>query len=351
MRQYLLPEKGSFYKANLHCHSTLSDGRLTPRQLADAYKAHGYSVLAITDHEFTADHSDLNSEGFLMLQGYETYVKERPDDSRRMKTCHMNFIAKDPAQLKLIMVDPEYCTRYAAKNGVAVEDLPRVGDICRRRYEPRCINEMIRAARENGYLVAYNHPGWSLESIEELSRIHGFYAMEIYNHDCSHYSGFPGDDSRVYDQLLRLGYECFCLATDDNHNKEPFDHPACDSFGGFTMIKAEELTYGAIIAALEKGHIYASQGPQFQALYVEDGQLHVECSDVRAIHLITCCRTSAHGLYRQVYAPKGETINAATIPLLKDDEYFRVEICDREGYKAWSHAYQLRDLDISEFGE
>ena len=26
MRKYLLPEKGTFYKANLHCHATFSDG-------------------------------------------------------------------------------------------------------------------------------------------------------------------------------------------------------------------------------------------------------------------------------------------------------------------------------------
>ena len=44
MRKYLLPETGHFYKANLHAHSTLSDGRLTPEELKAAYKAHGYSA-------------------------------------------------------------------------------------------------------------------------------------------------------------------------------------------------------------------------------------------------------------------------------------------------------------------
>ena len=38
------------YKANLHCHSTVSDGKLTPAELKDAYKNHGYSILCITDH-------------------------------------------------------------------------------------------------------------------------------------------------------------------------------------------------------------------------------------------------------------------------------------------------------------
>ena len=53
------------YKANLHSHSTMSDGRLTPQQLKDAYKARGYSILAITDHDYPVDHSDLSEKDFL----------------------------------------------------------------------------------------------------------------------------------------------------------------------------------------------------------------------------------------------------------------------------------------------
>ena len=33
MKKYLLPENGNFYKANLHCHSTFSDGKWTPEEL------------------------------------------------------------------------------------------------------------------------------------------------------------------------------------------------------------------------------------------------------------------------------------------------------------------------------
>ncbi|HOJ75212.1 MAG TPA: hypothetical protein PK458_19140 [Phycisphaerae bacterium] len=38
------------HKANVHTHTTQSDGSLTPDQVIDEYKARGYSVLAITDH-------------------------------------------------------------------------------------------------------------------------------------------------------------------------------------------------------------------------------------------------------------------------------------------------------------
>ena len=37
MRKYLLPESGNFYKANLHCHSIVSDGKLSPAELKKIY--------------------------------------------------------------------------------------------------------------------------------------------------------------------------------------------------------------------------------------------------------------------------------------------------------------------------
>ena len=35
MKQYLLPEEGQFYKANMHVHTTYSDGILTPEEVKD----------------------------------------------------------------------------------------------------------------------------------------------------------------------------------------------------------------------------------------------------------------------------------------------------------------------------
>ena len=37
MRKYLLPENKKCYKANLHSHSTISDGKFTPEELKDLY--------------------------------------------------------------------------------------------------------------------------------------------------------------------------------------------------------------------------------------------------------------------------------------------------------------------------
>ena len=36
MKKYLLPPGGQFYKANLHCHTTCSDGNLSPEAVAES---------------------------------------------------------------------------------------------------------------------------------------------------------------------------------------------------------------------------------------------------------------------------------------------------------------------------
>lgn len=44
-------DKYGRYKANLHTHTTVSDGTATPGQMIRTYKNKGYSILAITDHD------------------------------------------------------------------------------------------------------------------------------------------------------------------------------------------------------------------------------------------------------------------------------------------------------------
>ena len=64
--QRFLPESG-YFKANLHCHTTLSDGAFTPEEIKAAYKAQGYSIVAFTDHRKYVHHTELNDESFLAL--------------------------------------------------------------------------------------------------------------------------------------------------------------------------------------------------------------------------------------------------------------------------------------------
>ena len=71
----LLPSK-QYFKANLHTHTNISDGVMTPEEMKAFYKDHGYQILALTDHNLTIPHNDLTEPDFLMLTGVEVKNSE-----------------------------------------------------------------------------------------------------------------------------------------------------------------------------------------------------------------------------------------------------------------------------------
>ena len=75
-RKYLITPKGNFYKAAMHTHSTVSDGRCTPAEVKEIYKSMGYSVVAFTDHSLLVCHNDLTDSDFLAINGYEFDVTQ-----------------------------------------------------------------------------------------------------------------------------------------------------------------------------------------------------------------------------------------------------------------------------------
>ena len=67
MKKYLLPKTGNFYKANMHCHTTCSDGKKTPEEVKALYKKLGYSIVAYTDQDVFLRHDELTDDSFLAL--------------------------------------------------------------------------------------------------------------------------------------------------------------------------------------------------------------------------------------------------------------------------------------------
>lgn len=57
----------------------------------------------------------------------------------------------------------------------------------------------------------------------------------------------------LYDRMLRMGKRPYVHGAEDNHNHQPFGSPLCDSFGAWTMLLSEELSYPSVIRALEGG--------------------------------------------------------------------------------------------------
>ena len=345
MKKYLLPENGTFYKANLHSHSTMSDGKMTPEQMKEEYQKRGYSVIAYTDHNVMVPHPELTDDNFVALTGTEYDFDNESEENpyHVIPVCHICMIALDPDNVVqpcfthtryydhiVELNDPRYTVTY-----------DRSEPFWSRKYTPECINSIMKHAREKGFFVTYNHPTWSLEGYEIYGKYEGMNAMEICNYGCVT-EGYDEYNGMEYDELLRQGKKIFCISTDDNHNHYPLDGPRCDSFGGFTMIKADKLEYKSIADALVKGNFYASRGPEIHSLYVEDNKLHIKTSDAAKIVFTTGLR---HGFC--AYPTAGETINEAEFELRPDDIYVRVSVFDKSGKTADTNAYFMADI----FGE
>lgn len=338
MKKYLLPEGGQFYKANLHCHSTFSDGRLSPEQIKEAYMEKGYSIVAYTDHDLFIPHPELNEEKFLALHGYEMEINEPKEEPFEfIKTCHMCFIALDPDTVNQACYHRTKGLFGNARNfGHLIKFDESLPDF-ERAYTPERISEMMKTGRDSGFFVTYNHPGWSMEEKEQYCNYHGMHAMEICNYGCF-VNGHTDYNEKEYDQMLRGGERIFCIAADDNHNFNPLTSSYSDSFGGFTMIKADKLEYKCITDALLAGNFYASQGPEINELWIEDGKIHITCSDAVKIILNTATRRT--GI---VYAGD-KPLNSASFPISKECGYVRLTVVDKTGKKAATNAYFVDEI-------
>ena len=340
MKQYLLPEAGQFYKANLHCHTNLSDGVLSPSEVKKRYQEKGYSIVAYTDHELLFPMNHLTDEQFLALNGVELSVNEKERLDPTGKKVHLGCIALEPDNHFTPCYHREkYCPGNIQANRKLAKFVPELPDF-EREFSVTGINAMIEEAKRSGFFVTCNHPKWSLVTEMDYCNYNGLHALEICNFACIT-MGYEEYNPEIYDALLRKNKPIYCIAGDDNHNYKPADSRYWDSFGAFTMIKAERLDYRTITQALEKGHFYASQGPEIYEMFYEDGSVHLKCSPAEKIILTTARRRR-----KILWAKHGETITEGVFSVEAEDGYFRITVTDHSGHPANTNAYFLRDISL-----
>ncbi len=338
MIKELLPTDVNWYRANMHSHSTLSDGHWTPEQMRDAYRQAGYSVLAISDHNVLADHSDLNLPDFLMLTATEYDIMDvdhplpmigaaaNPTDVRYLNTIHLNLFSKTPHPADRPARRSIWGVHHNCFDGTE-EEKARCSV-----YSRDAVNEVIRQANEAGFLVQYNHPNWSRNVREDWLALRGVWSLEILNYATEMLTG--GEYCPyVYDDMLSyVDPGIFCSMGDDNHNGGGSDR---QSFGGSTFIGASELTYEAIIKALETGSFYCSSGredpPRILRLWQEGDAVRVDCTPATNIFFV--------GNGRRYMVRRGDGLTHAHFDLNPEDTWFRIAVRDRFGNTAHTHAY------------
>lgn len=295
---------GRFFRGNLHCHSTLSDGVLDPAEVCRRYAAEGYDFLALTDH-------------FVGLYGYPV-ADTKPFRDNRFTTLlgaelHSGALANGELWHILAVGLPE---------DFAPSQSPGFHPVEGQESGP----ELAARAAASGAFVAVAHPHWSGLTLADARSLRAAHAVEVYNHGC-HTGCDRGSGFGIADLLLSEGRRLSLIATDDAHFSEP------DHFGGWVMVKAEENSPEALLAALKAGRFYASQGPEIRGIEVTPDTVEVECSAAASVIV------QGHG--SAALACHGRSLTRASLRLdrFASSAWIRVTVVDAAGRRAWSNPY------------
>ena len=176
----LLSASRGFLKCNFHCHTTCSDGRLSPKDVMAAYRALDYDVLAITDHrEVTRPAADEIPAGLTLIPGTE-----------------LDFLL--PTQAVHLL-------------GLGVS--PDIADCWNPNGTPQQAIDSIRACGGRAVLA---HPAWSLNTTELMCSFRGLSGVEIFNSVSSvPTNALRGDSAAMLDPVFANGQLLNCFANDN----------------------------------------------------------------------------------------------------------------------------------------
>lgn len=311
------------WKANLHAHSTRSDGQLTPEGVAQLFKQAGYDCILMSDHERYWDSSHLDAKGFLILSGAECSVAHNasglyPLGGKACRSVHLLILQDEAERARLTPYQHDERIPPPMDTGIA------------------SWNACIRQHARRGNLVVLCHPRWSRIEPELMLSIEGCAALEVYNHT-SETVETCGESEYEWDYCLRRGKRFLAVATDDCHSYAPEANQAC---GGFTMICAPHLTRPDVTQALLAGNCYASCGPRIHDMRVQGGVLSMRFSPAQAVRLVAA-PAYAPTLFAR---PASEAITEIAWPIRDDLVYVRPEVVDSTGRKAWGQPVFLSDL-------
>lgn len=302
MQSDIFSRPGRFWRGNLHCHSTASDGVLSPEEVCRRYRDEGYDFIALTDHFVGAfgypitDTNAFRGNGFTTIPGAELH-------SGAMENGELWHI--------LAVGLPKDFAPSRSPAFVPVEGQESGAEIAAR-------------ARAAGAFVAIAHPEWSGLTERDAAALEAAHAVEVYNHGCA-VECDRGRGFHTLDRLLEAGRRLTLCATDDAHFAVP------DHFGGWTMVKAEENDPDALLAALKAGAMYATTGPEIRAVHWEERAVEVECTPAVSVCVLGPGSAAA--------TVTGLSMTRARVKLgrLAGAPWMRVVVRDAAGRRAWTN--------------
>ncbi len=287
---------GDFYRGNLHTHSTLSDGKLSPEEVCRAYQDAGYDFIALTDHfmqQFNypvADTRAMRSGSFTTLLGAELHAGRTELD----QLWHILAV------------------------GLPLDFAPPTPDETGPQIAARAL--------EAGAYVAAAHPQWYSLTEGDILSLGPIDAIEVFNGTSVDHND-RADSWHITDVLLARGQRYTACATDDAH----FNPDRSDFMLGWVWVKSENLTPESLLSALKAGDYYSSTGPQIYDIDVVPGEkITIRCSPAERIFL-----TGAGPIASSAHGPgiRGAEFNLSRFR----SPYARVVVRDRVGKAAWSN--------------
>ncbi|MCC6444581.1 MAG: CehA/McbA family metallohydrolase [Armatimonadetes bacterium] len=268
---------GNWYKGNLHTHTTLSDGELSPEATIQEYEQKGYDFLALSDHDLRT-----------------------PAERYREKTGMVLLGATEVSGGAHIL-----CVAIA-------EDPP---------FETDRQKVIAWAARQHGISIL-NHPNWGHNFLhwtqEQIETLTGYAGIEIYNGVIERLEGSSLALDR-WDRLLSAGKRAWGYANDDAHLRR-------DMARGWNVVQATAKDPTAIFEALRDGRFYASTGVIIDRIEVGEDTVYVAARNAQRIRFI--------GKWGQEleYADSAE----AAYRVHGNESYVRAECLGMGGQAAWA---------------
>ena len=287
----------SWYKGNLHCHTTNSDGDSSPKFVANYYRDLGFDFVSITDHNHLTKPAEAGEfdDDFIVIPGDEY--------TSHVHICGIGIESVIPWDETNSIVDG--------------------------------INLAVDEIKEQEGFSILNHPNWRWAiDIDHMIKGKKTDAFEVYNSGTSCNSmGFEGRLSmdELWDKLLSQEIYLYGVAADDTHTFQyPID-PWRDPPGkGWVCVEAESLTVEHILASLKAGRFYASGGVSFQKLINSKDEIYIEIAPVDKMKY----KTTFIGFEGKILDEQmGES---ARYTIKGDERYVRARVESSGETRAWT---------------
>ena len=292
-------EPGKWYRGTLHCHTTLSDGRLDPEETIAKYKSLGHDFLSITDHRINGASLAREEKDFVVLGGTEVHP------TVQWSGGYYHFVLPQaPADLPM----------------KKVTDVPLAGALS------------VLGAMEAPFFIG--HPYWCGHDVQEMLPAASLaMGVEVFNRTCCGIG--RGFSEAQWDDLLTRGFALSGIAVDDTHQMHDFG-------AGLTVVKTTDFSVAGIMKALADGAFYATTGPAIDEFSVDEDIVTIRTDPAWQVGFVA---TAPNG--HSEIACEGNTVDRAQWKLPDNFTGYVRGYCRGERMRAaWTNPVFFKDGNI-----